>query len=36
MRPNEYIASIIDTEAGLQNVPEGSRFAAIMRIIARI
>jgi hypothetical protein len=34
MHPNQRIPSIIDTEAGLQNVPEESRFAAMIRMMA--
>jgi hypothetical protein len=34
MHPGQHIPSIIDTEAGLQNVPEESRFAAMIRMMA--
>jgi hypothetical protein len=34
MHPNQKIPSIIDTTAGLQKVPEESRFAAMIRMMA--
>jgi hypothetical protein len=34
MHPNEHIPSIVDLDAGLQKVPEESRFAAMIRMMA--
>ena len=34
MHPNQKIPSIIDTDGGLQNVPEESRFGAMIRMMA--
>jgi hypothetical protein len=34
MHPNQRIPSIIDLDAGLQNVPEEHRFAAMIRMMA--
>jgi hypothetical protein len=35
MHPGQHIPSIIDTEAGLQNIPEESRFSAMVRMMGQ-